>query len=158
MATQTKKTAIIRLAKVVWGTVDFGLVSDIKLSMKPITLGRDSFGRTISSTFDLKVELNILANDNSSLKELFTIARDYGTNDLNLMGYGGDISIPSVTMQLEPELNFGGSPSKVKATFDRYISEAEAISLWLATETINAPVITNVIDGNYPPSTFLSMV
>lgn len=55
-------------------------------------------------------------------------------------------------------LNFGGSPSKVKATFDRYISEAEAISLWLATETINAPAITNVIDGNFPPSTFLNIV
>jgi len=155
---QTRKTAIIRLANVKWGTANFGLVSDIKLTMKPISLGRDSYGRTVNSTFDLKVEMNILANDNDSMKELFTIARDYGTNSLNITGYGGDITITNVLMSIEPEINFGGQPSKIKASFDRYISEAQAVDLWLATETINMPAVTNVIDGNFPPSTIIEVV
>lgn len=158
MATQTRKTAVIRLAKVKWGTVDFGLVSDIKLNMKPLIVGRDSYGRSVSSQFDLKVEFNLLASDNDSLKELLEISRDYGTNTLYLYGYGGDISIPGLVMQFEPELNFGGQPSKIKVSFDRYISESDAISIWLASATINSPVITNVIDGNYPQSTFLNPV
>ncbi len=152
MATFTRKTAIIRLAKVQFDNVDFGLISDVKLTFKPLELGRDAFGRTVTSLYDLKLELNIMANDNASMKELFTISRDHGTGTVYIYGYGGDVQIQNVLLRIEPEINFDGKASKIKVIFDRYIKESEAISLWLLTETLNSPSIETIVDGNNPPS------
>jgi hypothetical protein len=57
-----------------------------------------------------------------------------------------------VLLRIEPEINFDGKASKIKVSFDRYIKEAEAISLWLLTETLNSPSIETIVDGNNPPS------
>lgn len=151
ITTQTKRHLIIRLANVIYANINLGLVSDIKMTMKPIVQGRDSFGRTVTSLYDLKVEFNILSSDNTSLQQLFEIMRDYGTNTLKIFGYGGDVEITEVILQLELEMDFAGQPSKIKASFDRYISETEAITIWKATETIGLPPIENIIDGNPPP-------
>lgn len=156
MSVFTRRTAIIRMAKIKFGTIDFGLINEAKLSFKPMELGRDSYGRTVTSLYDVKIEFNLLANDNNSLKEIFTIARDSGEDILSIYGYGGDIQIPNMLLRFEPEINLDGKASKIKVTLDRYISENDAISLWLITATVGPPIVTNIVDGLNPPaSTFL---
>jgi len=159
MAVFTRRTAQIRLARIKFDTIDFGLINNVKLTLKPIELGRDAFGRTITNSFDFKLEFNLFANDNASMKELCTIARDHGTGTVYITGYGGDVQIPGLLMRFEPELNFDGKASAIKVIFDRYLTEDEAISIWLAAAATTPPTpgIETVIDGNSTPtSSFLT--
>ncbi len=122
-------------------SVSFGLVNEVKLSVKGVELGKDSFGRTVNGGFEVKGEFNVMQSDNDMLQTLYSAAANAGTGTLLFQGVGGDISIPDVIMNLDLAIAMDGTQSKLKVFFDRYMTAGELFNTLLTTETVSLPSI-----------------
>lgn len=146
---QNARNFNLRYQKVIFGDnstsgsvyVNFGLINEVKLTAKPINVGRDSFGRTVTGGYDVKGEFNIMAQDNDILRELFDAASVQGASSLKFYGIGGDVTLNNVLLSLDLEVNMDGKPSKIKASFDRYFTALEMQAAFLTTVTSTLPPV-----------------
>jgi len=130
---ETIKSFFLRYAKAKFGTLEFGLINEVKFTIKPLDLGKDSYGRTVVAGYDVKGEFQIMSADNYSLRAILDSAATLGTNTLEFNGVGGKISVPSVLLIIDWEVNLAGKASALKCSFDRYFVAEELQALFSAT-------------------------
>jgi hypothetical protein len=125
----------------------YGLVSEVKITFEPIMSGTDSFGREIVGGYNVTIEWDILANDNTSLHKMFEAQSNFGTGKLHITASNGNsFVIPSVKINHKFEINGSGKISSVKANCKRFFNTQELISL-LNTNVSQPPEVNWIIDG-----------
>lgn len=124
------KKLSIRNGIVTYGNYNFGLINEVKLSAKPVEIGKDSFGRTVIGGIEIKVEFNVMDTSNQNLNALYTLMYNSSPQTLTISDYYGIVSIPDVLIQVETELDYNGKPSKVKVSCDRIIRTEQMPSIF----------------------------
>lgn len=124
------KKLSIRNGIVTYGNYNFGLINEVKLSAKPVEIGKDSFGRTVIGGIEVKVEFNVMDTSNQNLNALYTLMYNSSPQTLTISDYYGIVSIPDVLIQVETELDYNGKPSKVKVSCDRIIRTEQMPSIF----------------------------
>jgi len=112
-------------------TADDLISNDIKISIKPIEIGRVSTGQTIIGGYDVSCEFSLLRTDDEWLSKLYNVNRNtYANNTKIVITYnGGRITMENVNLTIESELDFSGKPNKIKCKADKYYTHDEIQNL-----------------------------
>lgn len=105
--------------------------NDIRISIKPVEIGRVSTGQTIIGGYDVSCEFSLLRTDDEWLNKLYSITRNtYANNTKIIITYNnGRIVMDKVNLVIESELDFSGKPNKIKCKADKYYTHDEIQNL-----------------------------
>ena len=107
-------------------TVSFGLVKEVKFTLSPITVGRDSKGRTQVAGYDGKITFKMMQTDN----EVIAITSALEGSGMLLLSAGEhSIGLPDVQPVCEYDIDGAGGESAITVTADTILDRAQVLDL-----------------------------
>lgn len=112
----------------VQGTLNFGIVREIKLRITPKNGQKDNRGRTRVPGYEVTASLKMMQTGGNSRALLVA----YGGVSGNLqIGSGpGSVTLTEVIPTFDQDLDFSGGQSEITVNFDRDMTPAEVASLF----------------------------
>ncbi|GAB4327219.1 MAG: hypothetical protein Kow0037_00610 [Calditrichia bacterium] len=104
------------------GASNFGLVGEVKVLFDPITLGKDSLGRTIVGGMRFEASWQVMQDTHLELKALADNLKNGVADTLTFSTLGEKLLIPGVKPYYKLELDGNGGNSKLLCRADKIMS------------------------------------
>lgn len=120
---------VFPVESIIWNTtLDFGDVNEVKVTVKSITGGRDSQGRTKTAGYDIKIEFNVMENDAAGVMAVYNGITGNLKASLVITSSLEKITLTNVQPIIEVlERDGNGQPSKLKISVDKIVNELTGI-------------------------------
>jgi len=144
--TDNTRQIIIRNATVKFGSANYGLVNEVKLTIKKIEAGKDSLMRSVPAGYLVSAEWRVLQSDNETMYNLINSAASDGFSTLYILHSNGNNSfiLDNVLPVPDFEIDGSGKVSGLKMTAERALTTTE-----LAGILYNSSVLTVDDTQNY---------
>jgi len=103
----------------------FGLISEVKITFKPINAERDSKGRSFTAGYDAKFEFNIMQITDANIDTLLTAVNSDDVGTVKLKKGVNGLQLTDVKPVYDFELDGAGGVSKIKVSMDKIMSKDE---------------------------------
>ncbi len=112
-------------------TADDLISNDIKVSIKPLEIGRVSTGQTIIGGYDVTCEFTLLRTDNEWLSKIYSVLKNTYANNIKIVitYNAGRLILENVNIAIDCELDISGKPNKIKCKADKYYTHDEIQNL-----------------------------